>query len=41
VLVAKADTEKLRDENAIKAMHKLFPGMKVKLVEHLPVPDLD
>jgi len=30
---------KLRDENALKAMKKL--GRRVKLIDHLPVPDLD
>jgi hypothetical protein len=31
----------LRDSNALKAMADLFPGRKVKLLNHLPVPDLD
>lgn len=39
VLVSEKETEKLRDENALKAMKKL--GRKVKLIDHLPVPDLD
>lgn len=39
VLVSEEETEKLRDENALKAMKKL--GRKVKLLNHLPVPDLD
>ncbi len=39
VLVDKKETEKLRDENALKAMKAL--GRKVKLLNHLPVPDLD
>jgi protocatechuate 3,4-dioxygenase beta subunit len=39
VLVDEKETEKLRDENALAAMKKL--GRKVKLLEHLPVPDLD
>ena len=39
VLVSDAETEKLRDENALVAMKKL--GRKVKLLNHLPVPDLD
>jgi len=37
VLVDEKETE--RDENALKAMKKL--GRKVKLLNHLPVPDLD
>jgi precorrin isomerase len=39
VLVDEKETERLRDENALKAMKKL--GRKVKLLNHLPVPDLD
>jgi hypothetical protein len=39
VLVTKDETEKLRDENAVEALEKL--GLKMKLVDHLPVPDLD
>jgi hypothetical protein len=39
VLVDEKETERLRDENAMKAMKKL--GRKVKLLNHLPVPDLD
>jgi hypothetical protein len=39
VLVDEKETEKLRDENALAAMKKL--GRKVKLLDHLPVPDLD
>lgn len=39
VLVSDKETEKLRDENALAAMKKL--GRKVKLLNHLPVPDLD
>ncbi|TVY26974.1 Hydroxyquinol 1,2-dioxygenase [Lachnellula hyalina] len=39
VLVGKEETMKLRDENALKAMKKL--GRRVKLIDHLPVPDLD
>jgi protocatechuate 3,4-dioxygenase beta subunit len=41
VLVTEKETESLRDENALKAMSILFPGQKVKLLDHLPVPDLD
>ena len=41
VLVAEKETEKLRDVNALEAMGKLFPGRKVKLLDHLPVPDVD
>lgn len=39
VLVSEKETEQLRDENALKALKAL--GMKVKLLDHLPVPDLD
>ncbi|TAQ85951.1 hypothetical protein B7494_g5731 [Chlorociboria aeruginascens] len=39
VLVSDRETEKLRDENALTALKKL--GRKVKLLDHLPVPDLD
>jgi hypothetical protein len=39
VLVSDAETEKLRDENALAAMKKL--GRRVKLLNHLPVPDID
>lgn len=39
VLVSEKETERLRDENALKALKAL--GKKVKLLNHLPVPDLD
>jgi len=39
VLVDEKETERLRDENALKALKAL--GRKVKLLNHLPVPDLD
>jgi len=39
VLVTKEESEKLRDQNAMEALQKL--GLKLKLVDHLPVPDLD
>ena len=39
VLVSDQETEKLRDENALAAMKKL--GRTVKLLNHLPVPDVD
>jgi len=39
VLVDEKETEKLRDKNALAAMSKL--GRKVKLLDHLPVPDID
>ncbi|KAH6668214.1 Intradiol ring-cleavage dioxygenase [Halenospora varia] len=39
VLVGEKETEKLRDENALAALKKL--GRKVKLIDHLPVPDVD
>ncbi|PKS09357.1 hypothetical protein jhhlp_003971, partial [Lomentospora prolificans] len=39
VLVTEQETQELRDQNAREAIEKL--GLKVKLVDHLPVPDLD
>ncbi len=39
VLVDEKETEKLRDENALRALKAL--GRKVKLLNHLPVPDVD
>jgi hypothetical protein len=39
VLVSDKETEKLRDENALKALKAL--GRRVKLLNHLPVPDVD
>lgn len=39
VLVSDKETEKLRDENALRALKAL--GRKVKLLNHLPVPDVD
>ncbi|KAG9231167.1 Intradiol ring-cleavage dioxygenase [Amylocarpus encephaloides] len=39
VLVGARETEELRDRNALEAMGKL--GRKVKLIDHLPVPDVD
>jgi protocatechuate 3,4-dioxygenase beta subunit len=41
VLVTEEETHELRDRNAMDEMGKLFPGRKVKLLDHLPVPDLD
>jgi hypothetical protein len=41
VLVTEETTRELRDKNALEAMGKLFPGTKCKLLDHLPVPDLD
>lgn len=41
ILVSDEETQRLRDSNALKAMADLFPGRKVKLLNHLPVPDLD
>jgi protocatechuate 3,4-dioxygenase beta subunit len=40
VLVTEEETLKLRDKKALEAMKKLFPGKKVSLLDHLPVPDL-
>ncbi|KAI1080520.1 dioxygenase [Whalleya microplaca] len=39
VLVTQEDTEKLRDKNAVEALAKL--GLQMKLVDHLPIPELD
>ncbi|KAM3075893.1 hypothetical protein ACMFMG_006590 [Clarireedia jacksonii] len=39
ILESQEETDKLRDENALKALKAL--GRKVKLIDHLPVPDLD
>ncbi|KAI0172759.1 dioxygenase [Hypoxylon sp. FL1284] len=39
VLTTKEETERLRDENAMKALADL--GLRMKLVDHLPVPELD
>ncbi|KAL5604791.1 hypothetical protein BROUX41_001868 [Berkeleyomyces rouxiae] len=39
VLVTQEQTETLRDSNAQKAMREL--GLTMKLVDHLPVPDVD
>jgi hypothetical protein len=41
VLVTEETTRGLRDKNALEALSKLFPGTKCKLLDHLPVPDLD
>lgn len=41
VLVTSQETSALRDKNAMESMAILFPGKKVELVEHLPVPELD
>jgi hypothetical protein len=39
VLTTQEETEKLRDQLATEALQKL--GLNLKLVDHLPVPDLD
>jgi len=39
--VSEEETQQLRDRNALEAMEKLFPGRKVRLLDHLPVPDVD
>lgn len=39
VLTTQEETEKLKDELATEALEKL--GLRLKLVDHLPVPDLD
>jgi hypothetical protein len=39
ILASARETEELRDRNAMEAMGRL--GLKTKLMDHLPVPDLD
>jgi hypothetical protein len=39
VLTTQEETETLRDQLATEALQKL--GLSLKLVDHLPVPDLD
>lgn len=39
VLVTEQESNRLRDRNSLTAMSKL--GRKVKLLNHLPVPDVD
>ncbi|KAI0476426.1 dioxygenase [Xylariaceae sp. FL0804] len=39
VLTTQEETERLRDEKALEALKQL--GLQMKLVDHLPVPDLD
>ncbi|KAI8627013.1 dioxygenase [Xylariaceae sp. FL1651] len=39
VLTSQEETEKLRDKNAMEALEKL--GLRMKLIDHLPVPELD
>ncbi|PHH59303.1 hypothetical protein CDD81_3395 [Ophiocordyceps australis] len=39
VLVSQKETEELRDRNATEALQSL--GLKLKLLHHLPVPDVD
>lgn len=39
VLTTQEETEKLKDRLATEALQKL--GLRMKLVDHLPVPDLD
>jgi hypothetical protein len=39
VLVTEEETETLRDQHAVEALEKL--GLRMKLVDHLPVPELD
>lgn len=39
VLVTSVESENLRDANALAAMEKM--GRRVKLLDHLPVPDVD
>lgn len=39
VLTTQEETDKLKDQLALEALQKL--GLRMKLVDHLPVPDLD
>lgn len=39
VLTSTRDTDELRDRNAMEELAKLV--LSIKLVDHLPVPDLD
>ena len=39
VLVTEAETAELRDRNALEALKKL--GLNMRLVDHLPIPELD
>lgn len=39
ILVSEEDTAALRDHNAVEALAKL--GLRMRLVDHLPVPELD
>lgn len=39
ILVSKDEADALKDKNALEAMAAL--GRRMKLVDHLPVPDLD
>ena len=39
MLVTAQESDRLRDENSLRALGKL--GRKVKLLNHLPVPDVD
>lgn len=39
VLTTQEETERLRDQLALEALQKL--GLRMKLIDHLPVPDLD
>lgn len=39
VLVSEEETRALRDKNSIEALTEL--GMKVKIVDGLPIPDVD
>ena len=39
VLASEKETAELRDKKALEAMRSL--GLSMKLVDHLPVPDLD
>ena len=39
VLTTQKETEDLRDKLAVEALEKL--GLRMKLLDHLPVPDVD
>ncbi len=39
VLVSEAEAAALRDRNAVEALRRL--GLRMRLVDHLPIPELD
>jgi hypothetical protein len=39
ILATQEETESLKDKNAVEALQQL--GLRMKLVDHLPVPEVD